>query len=40
MQKNNTWYMTLLVHKHLEKLFQLLVTWAGFPCTALFVAIW
>ena len=29
--------MTLLVHKHLEELFQLLITRASFLFTALFV---
>ena len=32
-------YMTLLVHKHLEELFQFLVKCAGFLFTALFVVI-
>ena len=32
-------FMTLLVHKHLEELFQLLITHARFPFTALFVVI-
>ena len=32
-------YMTLLVRKHLEELFQLLTTSASFLFTALFVVI-
>ena len=32
-------YMTLLVHEHLEELFQLLTTHARFLFTALFVVI-
>ena len=32
-------YMTLLAHEHLEELFQLLITYARFLFTALFVGV-